>query len=215
MKNSMVEMRKFGRKDVELKSVKPLFEGFFSVNEYQLTHKLFKGGESDTITREIFERGDAVVMLPYDAIRDTLVLQTQFRPGAIRDNESPWLIECVAGMFGEQESPVDVAIREAEEEAGLAVSASDVIPIMQYFSSPGGTTEKIHLYLGIVDSTNVGGVFGLDNEQEDILVTTHTREEAMKMLSEGKIVNAATIIGLQWLQLNYRSIRAKYEATGV
>ncbi len=207
----MSDLLRLGVKDVEITAIKNKYRGFFAMNEYHLRHKLFNGKMSGVFTREIFERGDAVVLLPYDPVNDSVVLQEQFRPGALRENESPWLLECVAGMFGKDESPIEVGVREALEEANLVILPSDVEPIMQYFSSPGGTNERIHLYVGKVDSTDAGGVYGLPEEDEDILVQVVTRVEALELLAQGKISNAATIIGLQWLAMNFTHLQDKWQ----
>lgn len=196
--------------DFEVKSITTCYKGFFSLNKYTLTHRNFDGQNSGLIEREIFERGDAVILLPYDPIRDAVVFNEQFRAGALNRSYSPWLLEFVAGMFGENEDPVDVAIREAKEEANLDIEKSDIFHIMNYLSSPGGTTEQLHLYGAIVDSEGVGGVYGLPEEGEDIKVHVIDREEAMALLHTGKINNAATIIALQWLALNVDDLRAKY-----
>lgn len=195
--------------DVEIVNKEVKYNGFFKLSEYTLNHKLFNGQQSDNITREIFERGDAVVMMPYDPKTDSIIFNVQFRPGAVKGDGNPWLLEFVAGMFGKNESPVDVAIREAEEEANLKVEETQISKIMHYFSSPGGTNEIIHLYVACVDSRDVGGVYGLPEEGEDILVKVIPREQAMTWLSEGKVINAATIIGLQWLQMNYKHLQAQ------
>ncbi|WP_286262797.1 NUDIX domain-containing protein [Thalassotalea atypica] len=201
----------FTRNNVNIHKVLTKYDGFFKINEYQLSHALFQGGESHLLSREIFERGDAVVLMPYDPKRDSLVFNEQFRPGALRTTENPWLLEFVAGMFGENESPQDVAIREAKEEANLDIYINDIEPIMEYLSSPGGTSEKIHLYVAKVDARNVSGVFGLKTEGEDIRVSEIKRADALMLLAEGKICNAATIIGLQWLALNSEALRAKWQ----
>lgn len=203
-------IEQFDKEDASIKSIKPLFQGFFKVDEYSIQHKLFNGGQSQVMTREIFNRGDAVVLMPYDPVNDTVVLQEQFRAGALHRKQSPWLLEFVAGMFGKNENPIDVAIREAEEEAGLTVSESQIEPICEYLSSPGGTNEYIHLFAANVNSKGVKGVFGLPEENEDILVHVISREQAMNLLNKGKIINAATIIGLQWLALNYQSLQKKW-----
>ena len=204
----------FTRNNVNIHKVLTKYNGFFKVNEYQLSHTLFNGEESPHLSREIFERGDAVVLIPYDPIRDSLVFNQQFRPGALRTVENPWLLEFVAGMFVEHESPQDVAIREAKEEANLTVLPQDIEPVMEYLSSPGGTSEKIHLYVAKVDASNVGGVFGLAEEGEDIRVSEIKRDDAMVLLAEGEICNAATIIGLQWLALNSEMLRVKWRDNG-
>lgn len=200
-------------KDISISNLEVKYKGFFEINEYQFTHKLFSGKQSSSIKREVFERGDAVVVLPYDVKHDKVLLIEQFRPGAIRpcrvmENGTPWQLEFIAGMFGKNESPVEVAIREAKEEANIDINANNLTPIMQYLSSPGGMSECIHLYLALIDSKQVdaGSVHGLDEEGEDILLHLVGREEALSLLAQGKITNAATIIGLQWLALNYQTL---------
>ena len=133
------------------------------------------------------------------------MLLEQFRAGAVRTQAAPWCLEFVAGMFNEGEKPEDVAIREAYEESGINIKPHRLSKIMTYLSSPGGISELIHLYIANVDIPENSGIFGLDEEHEDILRHIVSREGALKLLKEGKIVNAATIIGLQWLALNYQS----------
>ncbi|KGJ95537.1 NUDIX domain-containing protein [Colwellia psychrerythraea] len=207
-KNNAVAMQEFDNEQVSVHSVVTKYHGFFKMNEYSLQHKLFSGEQSQVFTREVFERGDAVVVMPYDARRDTVLLIEQFRAGAIRGEDSPWLLEFIAGMFDDNESPVEVAIREAKEETDLTLSAENLVPIMEYLSSPGGMSERIHLYLAHFDSELVieGATHGLPEENEDILLHLVSRTHAMELLSQGKITNAATIIGLQWLALNYQSL---------
>jgi len=207
-KKKHIPMLQFGLDDISISSIETKYQGFFKLNEYQLNHKLFSGGQNETFTREVFERGDAVVVMLYDKTHDKLLLLEQFRAGAIRTGETAWMLEFVAGMFDENESPIDVAVRETKEEANIDLVMDDVKPIMKYLSSPGGMSECIHLYWAKFDSSNVvtGSVFGLDEENEDILLHIISRTDALALLDEGKISNAATIIGLQWLALNYQHL---------
>ncbi len=105
-------------------------------------------------------------------------------------------------MVDEGETPENVAIRESYEEAGLTVS--NVEHALSIWDSPGGAVERLHLFLGLVDSTQVGGVYGLEEEGEDILVHVVSREQAYQWVVEGKIDNVIAVVGLQWLQLNYQ-----------
>ena len=181
-------------------------EGFFRLDKYRLRHELFRGGMSREMSRELFERGHAVAMLPYDPRRDELVLLEQFRIGAIHDPDGPWLTEIVAGMIGPGESAAEVARREAMEEAGCQVA--DLIPISRYYVSPGGTSETIELYCGIVDASQVQeGIYGLEEENEDIRVFKASFGEAVAWLESGRINSAAPIIALQWLILNRARLR--------
>jgi ADP-ribose pyrophosphatase len=205
------DMRKLNNSDVSVHSIKTAYQGFFKMNEYSLQHTLFSGEQSQSFTREVFERGDAVVVMAYDIEQDKLLLIEQFRAGAIRGNDSPWLLEFIAGMFDENESPMDVALREAKEEANIDIRSESLVPIMQYLSSPGGMSERIHLYFSDFDSSQVevGAAFGLAQENEDILLHLVSLAQASALLSEGKITNASTIIGLQWLLMNHSSLSMK------
>ena len=85
-----------------------LFEKYFRLDEYHVSHELYEGGESPVFTREIFERGAVVAVLPYDPQQRKVVLIEQFRAGAAENADTPWLIECVAGVIepGESEEHV-------------------------------------------------------------------------------------------------------------
>lgn len=206
--SKLIPILRYDQKDVFISAVETKYHGFFKLNEYRLKHKLYDNKVSTEFTREVFERGDAVVVMLYDPVKDNLLLLEQFRMGAIRTCDTPWMLEFVAGMFDENESPIDVAVRETQEEANVTLAPSSIKPIMKYLSSPGGTSESIYLYWAPFDSTQVtpGSVYGLDDENEDILLHIITRTDALALLSEGKILNAATIIGLQWLAINYQSL---------
>tara|TARA_R110002167_G_scaffold100989_14_gene263447 strand:- start:245 stop:904 length:660 start_codon:yes stop_codon:yes gene_type:complete len=192
--------QQFGQNDCELVAREACFEGFFKVERFELKHKLFGGGWSPLMQREIFIRADATCVLPYDPVEGTVVLVEQFRAPVLGQKQSPWLIELVAGMNELGERPEDVAFREAKEEASLTLL--ELEPIMEYFASPGGSTEKVYLYCAKVNSLGVTGIHGLEEENEDIKVHVVPIEVAMAMLKSGQINNAAAIISLQWLALN-------------
>lgn len=177
-----------------------LFEKYFRLEEFSLAHELYEGGFSPVFTREVFERGAVVAVLPYDPARRKVVLIEQFRVGAITDPDNPWLIECVAGVIEEGESEEAVALRECVEEAGCEIRRLE--PVSRYYVSPGGTSEHCSLFCGLVDSEGVGGVHGLDHENEDIRVMLVDADEAFAWVREGRIRSSATVIALLWLQLN-------------
>ena len=181
------------------------FQGFYKLDRVRLRHELFAGGMGREISRELFVRHDAVCVLPYDARRDEVVLIEQFRVGALGKVENPWLVELVAGLIDKDEHPEEVAHREAQEEAGLAIAA--LWPMTRYFPSPGGSDEFVHLYLGRCSSEGAGGLHGLEEEGEDIRVRVWTFEDALQAVRDGRIANAATIIALQWLALNRAEVR--------
>lgn len=195
----------YTRNDVELISKKTLYKGFFRMNEYRFKHRLFKGGWSAEVKREVFERGHAGVLLAYDPKRDEVVLIEQIRIPAYETSQTPWLLEVIAGMVEEGESPEEVVRREATEEAGITIGRCK--PIVSYLSSPGGTSERMYVYVGEVDATTATGIHGLACENEDIRVHVVSREQAYQWVEEGIIDNAASVIALQWLQLHHVTLR--------
>ncbi|HAV1593124.1 TPA: ADP-ribose diphosphatase [Enterobacter hormaechei subsp. xiangfangensis] len=199
----------FAKNDVEIIARETLYSGFFSMELYRFRHRLFNGEMSGEIKREIFERGHAAVLLPYDPVRDEVVLVEQVRIAAYDTSETPWLLEMVAGMIEEGESVEDVARREALEEAGLVVGRTK--PVLSYLASPGGTTERSSIMVGEVDATTAEGIHGLADENEDIRVHVVSRELAYQLVEEGKIDNAASVIALQWLQLHYQTLRHEWK----
>ncbi len=188
------------------------YSGFFRMEKYRLRHQLFAGGWSPEISRECLERGHAVAVLPYDPDRDQVVMLEQFRIGALEAPDGPWLLEIVAGIIGPGESKLDVARREAMEEAGCELL--DIVPIGEYLVSPGGTSENITLYCGRVDAAGIGGVHGLAEEHEDIRVQVLPTHAAMSLLHGGRILSATPLIALQWLALNREPLRARWGQAG-
>ena len=165
-KNKVTPLLQFGHADVVISAIKTKYDGFFKLNEYHLSHKLFSQQQSNEFTREVFERGDAVVVMLYDQKLDKLLLLEQFRAGALRTGQTPWTLEFIAGMFNDNENPIEVAVREAKEEANISLTPTVVKPIMNYLSSSGGTSENIHLYWAAFDSTKVlpGSIYGLADD---------------------------------------------------
>ncbi|MBH2035489.1 MAG: ADP-ribose diphosphatase [Pseudomonas sp.] len=194
--------------DVEVVEREACFRGFYQLDRLHLRHRLFAGGMGKLINRELFVRHDAVCVLPYDPQRDCVVLIEQFRIGALDKSANPWLIELVAGLIDKDEQPEQVARREAVEEAGLELA--ELWPLTQYYPSPGGSDERVHLYVGRCDSRGAGGVHGLEEEGEDIRVLVWSLDEALAALDDGRIDNAASIIALQWLALNRDKVRERW-----
>jgi ADP-ribose pyrophosphatase len=188
---------------------KAVFDGFFKVNQVTFKHTLYRGGWSEPLEREVFERGNCVAVLLYDPKRDEVVIIEQVRAGALKlGAEQAWLLEIVAGAIEEGETAEDVAYRESIEESGCEVQ--ELIKIMDFFTSPGGTSELLTLFCGKVDTTNVGGIHGLEHEHEDIAVKAVAFNEVCELLENGKLLSAIPIIAVQWLQLNRLSLREKW-----
>jgi len=191
--------------DVEILEKTICFEGFFRLERYRLRHRLFNGDWSRPIVRELFERGHAAAILPYDPIRDEVILIEQFRVGALAAPGGPWLLEIVAGMIEANETAEEVVKRESVEEADCVIT--DLIPLYDYLVSPGGTTERVALFCGRVDAMHAGGVHGAVEESEDIRVHVVTLDAALTLLKSGRINSASSIIALQWLALNRDTVQ--------
>ena len=185
-----------------------LYSGFFRMEKYCLQHTLYAGGWSAAINRELFVRGSCVAVLLYDPERDKVVLIEQFRAGAILQPDRAWLVEIVAGAIEEGETAIEVAYRESIEEAGCEIQ--ELIVINEFYTTPGGASERITLFCGKIDSTKVGGIHGLDHEDEDIWVRSVDFDEAYRMVESNEIESAIPIIAIQWLALNKEKIRQKW-----
>ena len=184
------------------------FGGYFSVDTLTLRHRLHNGEWSESMRRELFQRGDAVAVLPWDMATDELVLIEQLRVGAIRDNDSPWMLELIAGIVEEGESDSKVAHREADEEAGCVLGRLE--PIATFYPSAGACSEQIRVFLGELVSAKPGTIQGLDCEHEDILVHQLPRQTVLAMLDQGQINNGHTLIALYWLARHGERLRAAW-----
>lgn len=199
---------RFSAADAQVLERDAVYEGFFSLEKLRLKHRLFGGGWSQPLSREMFNRGDAVAVLPWDPIRDELILVEQFRPGALREQENPWMLELVAGMVADGETDSDVAKREALEEAGCTLDQLRLIAT--FYPSAGACSEQIRAFVGRVVSAGVGEIHGLADEHEDLLVHAIPRSEALSMLDANKINNGHTLIALQWLARHGETLREQW-----
>lgn len=197
----------FDGQDVEVTRT-PVYKDFLQIDQLQVKHKRFEGGWSDIFQRELMVKQPAVMVILYDPMRDELVLIEQFRVGALGDQRSPWLLEMVAGIVESGESLEEVACRESLEEAGCEVL--ELERITSVWMTPGGCDEQITLFCGRVDSSQADGVHGLDDEHEDIRVKVVSVATAEKALRAGLICNAASVIALQWLQLNKDALQKRW-----
>ena len=209
--------KKFKAGDVEVIKKTRVWDGYFQLDKYLLRHTLHDGNTSDEMSREIFERGHAAAAILYDPDIEKLVFIEQFRPGAYAalkspwfdENEfSPWILEIVAGIIDEGETPDGVIRREAVEEADCEVL--DIIPITHYLVTPGGSTESVFLFCAKINAGNAGGVHGLADEHEDIRVIAVDVASALKWLDEGRFINSMTLIAMQWFAANHTSLRDRW-----
>ena len=179
------------------------YDGFFKINLIDFSHSLYQGGMSPSIQRELFGRGQAVVVLLYDLNLRKVVLVEQCRAGALehalsaKKDKQAWLIEPVAGMIDPGETPLESCQREVAEEAGIMLN--DFEYVCQFYPSPGGSSEILHLYAAQVDANELGDYAGLTHEVEDIRLIKYDFSDARLKLISGKFNVASTIIALQWL----------------
>lgn len=182
---------------------------FFSVEEYDLRFTRFDGTLSPVINRAAFVSGDAVTVLPYDPLRDRVLLIEQFRAGPFaRGDHTPWQLEAIAGRIDPGETPEDCARREAIEEAGLALGA--LLPIAGYYPSPGAKTEFIYSYVALCDLPDgSAGVFGMAEEAEDIRGHLISFDRLMDLVASGEASNAPVVLSALWLQRERGRLRAR------
>lgn len=184
---------------VEVISTERTFDDFFQIDRVRFRRAKFDGTMSDELVRLVFERGDAVAVLPYHRERGEVVLIKQFRYPAYVRGGPGWLWEVVAGMQEEGLTPREVARKEAMEEAGYELGGLQ--KIVTVYSSPGVSSERVHIYIAPFERTDrvaCGGGIG----SEDILVRTFSLDEVRHMIRDEEIVDAKTIIALQYLFLH-------------
>lgn len=202
--------------DVELVTKDTGYDGYFRIDRYRLRHRTFAGGMTETMMREVFERGHAAAVVLFDPLLDLLVLIEQFRIGIyaaaaapeVPEPLSPWLLETVAGIIDHGESPEDVVRRESLEEAGCQVQELEEACLL--FASPGASTETVRIFCGRVDASQAGGLHGLAHEHEDIRVAVMSPADAFRRLDEGHVLNATAMVALHWFRQNHERIRAAW-----
>jgi ADP-ribose pyrophosphatase len=185
------------------------YDGHFKVDQFVIQHELFSGGLSHELTREQVSRQNAVAVLPYDPIRDEVVLVEQFRVGAMPKDkalDNPWLLEIIAGLVEDGESDEEVVHREAKEEANCILDK--IQHVASFFPTPGGFSELAHVYIGKTDSTNLGGEYGLKEEGEDIRVHVMSSTAAIELLHKGRIRSAIPMIAMyNFIQLKQQLVK--------
>lgn len=196
-----------GTGEVEAGAPEPAHAGFFAVNVHRLRHRRFDGGMSDPLTREVFVVGDAVTVLPYDPVRDRVLLIEQFRMGPFgRGDPLPWQLEAIAGRIDPGETPEDAARREAVEEAGLVLGALE--KVAEYYPTPGAVAEYLYSYVALCDLPDgVAGVFGAEGEGEDIKGHLLSFDRLVEVMAAGEIGNAPLLLTLLWLQRERARLR--------
>ena len=168
--------------------------GYFAVRESRMTYQRFDGSQSLPIHRSGFLMGDAVTVLPYDPVRDRILVIEQFRYGPwLRDDRNPWTLEPIAGRIDAGETPEEAARREAVEEAHLTLGR--LILVGQYYPSPGAISEYLYSYVAICDLPDDCAVFGgLAEEVEDIKSHLLGFEQLMALVATPEASNGPLIL---------------------
>ncbi|MCF1710228.1 NUDIX domain-containing protein [Tabrizicola sp. J26] len=194
--------------DVATRAIRQPYANFFAVEEYELRHVRFRGGLGPEVNRAVFISGDAVTVLPYDPVRDRVLLIEQFRPGPLaRGDAQPWLLEAIAGRIDPGETPEESARREAVEEAGLVIGQMHFAA--GYYPSPGAKAEYLYSYVALTDLPDgSAGTFGLAEESEDIRGHLIGFERLMELTGSGEINNAPLLVTVMWLAANRDRLRA-------
>lgn len=189
----------FTKHECQIISEKSNYKEFLCIKKGKYQISQFDKQEKLTLEREYLDAKKVVAVLLVDLMAKQIVLIEQFRAGAIKDPDSPWLLEIVAGMQDRDEDNFSLAEREVKEETGCEFKT--LIPIYEYWASPGISNEQVSLYCGLVESPE-SGIFGCKNEDENIKTHIIDFEKAFRWVKTGRIKNATTLIALQWLQLN-------------
>lgn len=167
----------------------------------ELRHTTFAGGETPVLRRELFIQRDAVAVLPYDPRAQTVMLVEQFRTGLLdRPGRPPWLAEICAGLIDPGETPEQTARRELCEECGL--EADRLVEVAAYHPSPGSTTERTTVFIGLATLPEQGGLHGHAAEGEDIRTLVLPFGQALAMAQDGRIQAASALVAILWLGLN-------------
>ena len=195
---------------VEILERSRIHDGFYKFDRLRLRHERFDGTWTPPLARELLVQRRAVAVLPYDPVREVVVLVEQFRTGCIDLPGAPWLIEAPAGLIDRDETPEQVARREVREETGLAVK--HLTFACQYHASPGGTSERVSVFVAEVSAPEAGGTFGVAHEHEDIRTHLVPLATAFAWAAEGRIVAANGLVPLLWLQVHRDRLRDAWSA---
>jgi ADP-ribose pyrophosphatase len=190
-----------------VRSVARLSGGFLKVNRYEFETDKHQGGRQ-VIVREVMERGHAVGVLGYDPQRDEVVLVSEFRSGCFVAGDDAYAENVVAGVIAPGETPIAAAIREMREEAGLDLHNPVLVHPGAYVSS-GGSSEKIAIVVGVIDSSQAGGVHGDPDEAEDILTVLLSRQDFLDRARRAEINDLKTLVAAYWLAENHALFRSQ------
>ena len=193
--------------EIRLIEEEVLYQGFNRLRRLVFQYPRYDGTWSNPVDREVLERADATVVLPYDPVHDRVVLIEQFRLAASLTPFSARQFEPIGGLIEPGNGPEMVIRREAVEEAGLTLGA--LIPIGRFLPSPGCLTEVVHAYCALVDTEGLGGLHGCANEDEDIMVHVLDFADVERSLAAGEFGYMVMALCVYWLIANRERLRAE------
>ena len=200
--------RRPGPEDVRLAGMAQPHAGFFAVEAAELAFRRFDGAMAGPVPREGFVMGDAVTVLPYDPVRDRVLVVEQFRAGCwLRGDANPWSLEPVAGRIDGGETPEQAAHREAQEEAGLDLRHLRFVA--RYYPSPAAVTEYLYSYVAVADLPDgTAGLGGVEAEAEDIRTHVLGFDALMDLVATGEVQNGPLLVSALWLSRHRDGLRA-------
>lgn len=203
---NIIKQATYGKSALNIHKREYLYRGFIQVEKISLTHQLFNQiSYTSVIQRELVHRPEAAGVLLYDDEQQKFALIEQFRVGAMDDESSPWQLEIIAGVLDGDESPENCIRRESLEESGCEVD--DLEHLFTFYPSAGACSELFHLYSAQVKLPKEGGIFGMPDEGENILLHLIHYQDLATLLTNGRLRNAPVIMALQWLKQHIKTIK--------
>lgn len=199
--------------DLFVESDERVWSGRFPLDRVRFRHRRFDGALTRIKTWELWRRGNAAALLPYDPVRDAVLLIEQFRLPALAANLDPIVVEIPAGLCDPGESAEQTIRREVREELGM--DADLLHPIGRFILTAGGSDENCTMFVGRVRAPEPGpdgvvGYAGMQAEDEDIRVRMWQADEAIAAALEGRFPNSVTAIALLWLNARRDALRQEW-----
>lgn len=196
-------------RDVVVHDHRREYVNFFGLEEVDLQYRRFDGTLSPVLNRGVFMVGEAVAVLPYDPLRDQVLLIEQFRAAIyIAGAQAPWTLEPPAGLVDPGETPPEAARREAMEEAGVTLAALE--PVGRLYSSSGSSSEFVHVFVGVTDLGHVAGGGGVPGEGEDIRSKVMSFQELIQDVDDCVFVDMPLVTAALWLARHRDRLRAQH-----
>lgn len=196
-------------RDVVVHQHKRAHINFFAMEEMDLQFRRYDGSLSPVVNRAVSLVGRAAVVLPYDPVRDQVLLVEQFRAATfIAGEKRPWMWEPVAGLIDPGETPEQAARREALEEAGVKITALEAVT--HAYPSSGASGEFLHIFVGLADLTDINGGGGVAGEHEDLRSEILSFEDLMKGIDDHSYQDMPLVTAALWLARHRERLQTAY-----